>query len=49
MKNQVTVNSQVTLGYGKANVSFNVKSIDQRLILLLLAILGLGMLAKALK
>lgn len=49
MKNQVSVDSQVTLGYGKANVSFDVKNIDQRLLLLLLAIVGLGMLTKALK
>lgn len=49
MKNQISVNSQVTLGYGKANVNFNVKSIDVRLIYLLLVILGLGMVAKALK
>lgn len=49
MKKQISVNSQVSLGYGKANVSFDVKSIDQRLIILLLVILGLGLLAKALK
>jgi|GEM_PF-5695305 len=49
MKKQVSVNSQVTLGYGKSNVSFHVKSIDQRVLLLLLAIVGLGLLAKALK
>lgn len=49
MNKKINVNSQVTLGYGKANVSFAVKSIDQRLLLLLLAIVGLGLLAKALK
>lgn len=46
---KLNVNSQVTLGYGKANVSFQVKSIDQRLLLLLLAVVGLALLAKAFK
>lgn len=49
MNKKVTLNSQVTLGYGKANVNFNLKSIDVGLIYLFLVILGLGMLAKALK
>jgi hypothetical protein len=44
---KVNVNSQVTLGYGKSNVSFDVKSIDVRVLIVCaaLALFGLSYLA----
>lgn len=46
MSKDITLNSRVSLGYGKTNVSFDVKSIDQRLLMAVVAFVILAFIVK---